>query len=98
MSRIKECFVSRWGEHGSIVEVDFSQLEVIGLAHLSGDEVLTQDILDGKDMHCVNAAFLYNEDYDVIRKAYLDEDPLWVKRRGIAKGPGFLIQLMLAAS
>lgn len=50
MSAIKECFVSRFPE-GVLLECDFSQLEVVGLAALSGDPVLIQDLLDGRDMH-----------------------------------------------
>lgn len=48
---IKNCFISRHGDEGSIVEVDFSQLEVVGLAVLSGDKRLKQDITDGVDIH-----------------------------------------------
>lgn len=61
MSDIKSCFVSRW-EGGLLVEVDFSQLEVIGLAILSGDEVLKSDIRLGMDMHRLRAAELFNKE------------------------------------
>jgi DNA polymerase I-like protein with 3'-5' exonuclease and polymerase domains len=50
-SQVKDIFSSRWGEDGIIVEADYSQLEVIALAHLSGDPQLTQDILSGADLH-----------------------------------------------
>jgi len=43
MSKIRECFKSRWPD-GYIMEADFSQLEVIGLAFLSQDEQLMADI------------------------------------------------------
>lgn len=59
MSEIKHCFVSRFPE-GVIVEADFSQLEVIGLAALSMDEVLIEDLLAGRDMHRYFAAQLFN--------------------------------------
>lgn len=59
MSDIKQCFVSRFPE-GRLVEVDFSQLEVIGLALLSNDPVLKSDILSGMDMHRLRAAELFN--------------------------------------
>lgn len=42
------------------MEVDFSQLEVVGLAILSGDEILADDIMMGRDMHTVRAAELWN--------------------------------------
>jgi len=91
MSRIKECFTSRF-EGGSIVQVDFSQLEVVALAFLSGDEVLKGDIRDGVDMHCMSASFLYSKDYHAILHAYKSGDPTWTHRRKKAKAPGFLIQ------
>lgn len=50
-SRIKEVYDSRWGADGYIVEVDYSQLEMVALAILSGDEQLQKDIRDGVDMH-----------------------------------------------
>ena len=44
MSRIKSCFRSRF-LGGVLLEVDFSQLEVVGVALLSNDPVLKDDIL-----------------------------------------------------
>lgn len=35
----------------AIMEIDFTQLEVVGLAFLSGDRQLTTDILNGEDIH-----------------------------------------------
>lgn len=55
---IKECFTSRW-EGGLLVEADFSQLEVYGLAFLSMDKRLIADLNSGLDMHRVRAAELY---------------------------------------
>jgi DNA polymerase I-like protein with 3'-5' exonuclease and polymerase domains len=92
LSDIKECFPSRFGRKGFIVEFDYSQLEVIALAELSGDKQLAQDIRDGKDMHCISASFLYSEHYDIIKAAVDRGDIVWTKRRKIAKGPGFLLQ------
>lgn len=60
MSRIKECFRSRWLDEGRIVNVDMSQMEVIASAILSGDPVLKADIKSGMDMHKVRAAQLFN--------------------------------------
>jgi len=90
MANIKDSIISRF-EGGSILEADFSQLEIIALAYLSQDRQLYEDINNGVDYHCRSASFLYSTPYDVIRKAYLDGDKLWTKRRKIAKGPGFLI-------
>lgn len=57
---IKHCFPSRF-EHGWLLEADFSQLEIVGLAVLSGDEVLKDDILSGRDMHRWRAAELFSK-------------------------------------
>ena len=91
MSDIKQCFVSRFGNEGYIMEADFSQLEMIGLAYISGDEVLKQDIMDGKDFHCINASFLYGQPYEYIKEMVDAGDEGWIKKRKKAKGPGFLI-------
>lgn len=55
---IKSCFTSRW-EDGYLMEVDFSQLEVVALAILSGDPVLKDDLLSGRDMHRWRASELF---------------------------------------
>ena len=80
MANIKDSIISRW-EGGSILEADFSQLEIIALAYLSQDKQLYADINNGVDYHCRSASFLYSEPYDKIRQAYLDGDELWTKRR-----------------
>lgn len=50
-SLVKSIFISRWGDKGQVVEADYSQLEVISLAFLSGDINLITDILSGTDVH-----------------------------------------------
>ena len=91
MSNIKKCFVSRWSE-GVIMEADFSQLEVIGLAVLSGDEQLKDDIKSGLDMHSVNAAKLFNQDFDEFKERVDAGDKDAVKKRKIAKALSFQLQ------
>lgn len=59
MSEIKACFTSRF-DGGVLLEADFSQLEVVGLAALSGDERLIEDLLLGMDMHRIRAAELFS--------------------------------------
>ena len=59
MSEIRKYFTSRF-DNGHIMEFDFSQLEVICLAHLSQDKQLIKDIRDGIDMHRVMAAKLFS--------------------------------------
>jgi DNA polymerase I-like protein with 3'-5' exonuclease and polymerase domains len=50
-SDIKKCYVSRFGDDGYIVELDFQQLEMVALAQLSNDEQLIADIEGGVDIH-----------------------------------------------
>lgn len=93
MASIKECFRSRWGDDGYIVEADFSQLEVIGAAVVSGDLMMKKDILDGIDSHSQSASWLNTKyTYEEILAGYKAEDPFFVKMRKNAKGPRFELQ------
>lgn len=56
---IKKAFVSRWGNQGVLIEVDYRQLEVVCLAHISGDLVLQNDLRSGIDIHDKLASELY---------------------------------------
>lgn len=47
---IKQIFNSRFND-GVIVEVDFNQLEVVALAHVTRDKQLIKDISSGVDIH-----------------------------------------------
>jgi DNA polymerase I-like protein with 3'-5' exonuclease and polymerase domains len=85
---IKKCFTSRFGDEGFIMEADFSQLEVIGAALVSGDPMMKQDILDGVDSHSQSASWLHPQHtYEEIREGYLAEDPHFTKMRKNAKAP-----------
>lgn len=92
MASIKECFISRWGDEGNIVEIDFSQLEVIGAAEISGDPMMKKDILDGIDSHSQSASWLNPYSYDTIREGYLAGDSKFTKIRKNAKAPRFELQ------
>ncbi|XNL98427.1 DNA polymerase [Acinetobacter phage vB_AbaA_LLY] len=65
-SKVKEMFVSRFGSDGRLVECDYSALEVVALASISGDKNLLQQLLDGTDMHCYRLAGALNEPYEVV--------------------------------
>lgn len=54
----RKTYISRF-KTGSLVEIDYAQLEIIGLAILSGDTQLTLDLRAGKDIH----SELYNAMY-----------------------------------
>lgn len=91
MSLIKQCITSRF-QNGKIIEVDYSQLEVVVLALLSKDPVLCKQLNDGLDMHSVSASFLTGESYDNVVLHVAAEDPYWVGVRKKAKSCSFLIQ------
>ena len=57
---VKRSYVSRYAD-GCILELDYSQLEMIALAYLSKDQQLIDDINNGRDMH----RELYKEMYGV---------------------------------
>ncbi|QQO92951.1 putative DNA directed DNA polymerase [Acinetobacter phage Pipo] len=65
-SRVKQMFESRFGKEGRIVEVDYSALEVVALASISGDKNLLQQLIDGTDMHCYRLAGALGEDYATV--------------------------------
>lgn len=88
---IKNHFTSRF-QGGSIVEFDYSQLEVIGLAILSGDEQLKKDIRDGLDLHCVNTAQLYEQDYQFVKDQVDKNNHDWVAKRKVVKIFSFQLQ------
>lgn len=92
MANIKECFVSRWGDQGRIVEIDFSQLEVIGAASISGDPMMKKDILDGIDSHSQSASWLNPHTYEEILEGYKAGDVYFTKMRKNAKAPRFELQ------
>ena len=91
MSDIKKYFESRW-PLGYIVEMDFSQLEVIVLAYLSQDKQLIDDILSGRDMHCVRAAELYGVSEALFVREYLAGDKAREAQRKLAKAFSFQLQ------
>jgi len=81
MSDIKQCFISRW-EEGVLLESDFSQLEVVGLAALSRDGNLIADLLSGKDMHT----------YFTAQRLGIDEKDVTPKERKFTKRMTFQLQ------
>lgn len=93
MANIKECFVSRFGDDGVIMECDYSQLEVIGAAEISGDRNMIADIVDGVDSHSQSASWLNpKHTYQEILDGYNAEDTYFTKLRKNAKAPRFQLQ------
>lgn len=48
---VKKAYVSRYGGEGRMVELDYSQLEMVWLAFVADDAQLADDINNGQDMH-----------------------------------------------
>lgn len=58
---IKGAFVSRWGENGTLIDIDYNQLEVVGLAYISGCAALKNDLNNGVDMHTALFEDMYHK-------------------------------------
>ena len=48
---VKRAYISRYGTFGKLLELDYSQLEMVALAYLADDKTLIDDINNGRDMH-----------------------------------------------
>lgn len=48
---VKRAYISRYGEQGCMLELDYSQLEMVALAYIANDQQLIDDINNGRDMH-----------------------------------------------
>lgn len=63
-SEVKRMFVSRFGEDGVMVEIDYSQLEVVVQGVLSGDPNLCDDLRAKKDFHCIRVGAKHKISYE----------------------------------
>jgi DNA polymerase I-like protein with 3'-5' exonuclease and polymerase domains len=88
-SRVKRMFVSRFGEDGDMVEIDYAQLEVVVQGLLSNDPNLVRDLIAKIDFHCKRVALKYKCTYEEALYWCKDETftefKLWKKRRTAAK-------------
>lgn len=99
-SRVKEMFVSRFGANGSIGEVDYTALEVVWCAALSGDQNLLDKLLSGTDMHLYRLAGKANNwngfTFDQLVAIKKDEKHEWhgrvMKARSAIKPKAFSAQ------
>lgn len=82
MSDIKECFISRFGDAGRILSIDFSQLEIRYLAFLTQDKQLLADVESGMDLHRMRAAELFD----------IKQEDVTSNQRTIAKALSFELQ------
>jgi len=75
--RIREAFIAKPG--CLLISADYSQIELVVLAHLSGDENLLSAFRDGKDVHARTAALIFG----------IDESEVKSEQRRIAKTINF---------
>jgi DNA polymerase-1 len=64
--RIREAFIAEAGN--VLVSADYSQIELVVLAHLSQDENLIASFMEGKDVHSKTAALIFGIDEDAVRQ------------------------------
>lgn len=62
--RIRSCFIPKPG--CVFISADYSQIELVVLAHMSGDENLRAAFIDGVDVHKATASLIFDKSVDEI--------------------------------
>ena len=62
--RIRSAFTAPEGK--VLISADYSQIELVVLAHLSGDKNMSQSFIDGTDVHKATAALIYGVASDAV--------------------------------
>ncbi|MDR2375222.1 MAG: DNA polymerase I [Treponema sp.] len=83
--RIRAAFVARPGN--LLISADYSQIELVILAHLSGDQNLVSSFQEGKDVHARTASLIFG----------VDEDKVDSSQRRIAKTINFGVMYGMSA-
>jgi DNA polymerase-1 len=83
--RIREAFTARPGN--LLISADYSQIELVILAHLSGDENLIASFREGKDVHARTAALIFG----------IQEEDVQSSQRRIAKTINFGVMYGMSA-
>ncbi|MDR0300995.1 MAG: DNA polymerase I [Treponema sp.] len=63
--RIREAFVAKQGS--LLISADYSQIELVVLAHLSGDKNLISAFLENRDVHARTAALIFGIDESKVK-------------------------------
>lgn len=83
-SQVKKMFISRY-KNGVMIEIDYSQLEVVVQGLLSGDKALIKDLINKIDFHCkrVSAKFgiTYEEAVYLCKDENAPDHTTWKGRR-----------------
>lgn len=92
-SEVKKMFVSRYGADGIMLEVDYSQLEVVVQGVLSGDVNLCRDLNNKIDFHCKRVSKKFGITYEEAVARCKDENhpeyEYWKKQRTLCKNFSF---------
>lgn len=93
---VKRMFCSRYAE-GKVIEVDYSQLEVVVQGYLTGDKNLIRDLDAGVDFHVKRVSFKHGLEYSTALVTKCKDDthpdfPFWSKERRSAKVYSFQSQ------
>jgi len=83
--RIREAFTAKPG--WVLISADYSQIELVVLAHLSGDKNLVSAFTEGKDVHARTASLIFG----------LDEKKVLSEQRRIAKTINFGVMYGMSA-
>ena len=65
---IRDVFVSRFN-NGSIMSVDYSQIELRVLAHMASDEAMINSFNSGEDFHSSTASYIFGVDINDVTKS-----------------------------
>lgn len=85
---VLDIFCSRWGDDGVILDIDYSQLEVVVQAYITKCSKMIKDIEDGVDFHCKRLAYAENLSYDEVVAKCAESDE-WKHKRKKAKAISF---------
>ena len=83
--RIREAFIARPG--CLLISADYSQIELVVLAHLSGDKNLLSSFIEGKDVHARTASLIFG----------MEEKDIQSEQRRIAKTINFGVMYGMSA-
>ncbi|MDR0707908.1 MAG: DNA polymerase I [Treponema sp.] len=83
--RIREAFIAKDGH--LLISADYSQIELVVLAHLSEDPALVSAFRDGKDVHARTASLIFG----------VDEEAVLPEQRRIAKIINFGVMYGMSA-
>lgn len=83
---VRKALVSHYGSAGRFLEWDFSQLEVIALAIITGCKQLQEDIKNGLDIHGYFAEKLFGSGWGTKERTYCKQISFQLQYGATAKG------------